>query len=191
MRATKCRPACAWRSRCAAASLCLKSVSPWCSPYVSALGLLVSRDHQHDLALSSAGAVRATLVVVRGRRSEPILAPRALPLDHAGRRFPFLRVDGACGRVVQRFVDQWRLLVVVMKHRPASRCLVQCPALLQQPRRIGQGHVRGKCLDRELVHVQNQESLGSVFRGDFRTWKEAGGNRRLSGRGTRRRSMYG
>ena len=135
-----------------------------CSPYVSALGLLVSRDHQHDPALSSAGAVWATLVIVRRRRSEPKLAPRALPLDHAGRWFPFLRVDGACGRVVQRLFAQWRLLLVAMKYRPVNRRLVQCPALLQQQSRIGQGHVRGNCLDRVLVDVQNQESQA-----DFRT----------------------
>jgi len=93
---------------CAAASLCLKA-SPVVVPLTLSAGewLLVLRDHHNDprAPLADADAVRAALFVAVGRRSEPIPALRALPLHHTGWWFPCLRVDGACGSVVQRLLS--------------------------------------------------------------------------------------
>ena len=89
------------------------------------------------LALSDAGAVRAALLVAVRRRSEPVPALRALPLDHTGWWFPCLRVDGTGGCVVQRFVDQWRLLLVGYEApagAPAS-CSMPCLAATAAPNR--------------------------------------------------------
>jgi hypothetical protein len=80
---------------------------------------------------------------------------------------------------------------LIMKHRPCCRSLVHCPALLQQLRRIGQVPVRASFQDYVPWHVQDQEILDPVFLPDFRTWKEAGGDGRISDRGTCRRSRFG
>src|SRR5689334_20909744 len=79
----------------------------------------------------------------------------------------------------------------IMKLWPCRRWLVQCPFLLRRLRRIGQGHVRLDCPDCVPGYVQDQEILDPVFLLDFRTWKKVGGNRRILGRGTRRRSTCG
>jgi hypothetical protein len=169
---------------------CVSMASPCVVPPAMSAGwLLVSCDPHNDprAALAYAGAVWAVSLVAVRRCSEPVPALRELLFDHAGWWFPFLRVDGACGRVVQRFVDQWRLLLVAMTHRLVSRRLVQCLALLQQLRRIGQGHVRANCLEGVPVHVQNQESLGSVFPADFRTYRRKTLQSAAAGLGMRRR----
>ncbi len=69
---------------------------------------------------------------------------------------------------------------------PSRQCLVQCPALLQPLRQIGQGHDRAGCRDRVPMLPQDQEYLDPVFPSDFRTWKPKRRRAAVSGRGIRR-----
>ena len=127
-------------------------------------------------------ARRSPLSRILGQRRGPVRSRRT-PGSHRLTRhsaewpaqMPYLRANSSrpCSDALRALTPRpaARLSVappwLIMKHRQASRRLVQCLALLQQLRRIGQAQVRADCLRAVLVLVQNQESLGSVFRRIF------------------------